>query len=609
LAEEIRLDVVSVAHNRGLQEAARDMKGLRGESDRVADSFGETGDAAFDLDRSIADLRVEQQRLNEEFKRTGDTSVIRELKARRAELNELVRIAKETALPADDDGFGFDLGGKGMRPRTAMIASVVGLVVAASPAIGAAVAGAVTGAVGGLGVIGGVAAASKDPRLREAAKGFSEAISEEFFSSGSAFVGPAIRSLDILEAAFRNLHLGDMFAQAAPFVEDLAEGIAGFAEGLGRGFNSALARSSEIIPVLADGIAELGDGLGDMITYMAESKGAVEGLRFLFDLLGATARVLGATVDFLATTFVDMAQIVARVSGVFEDFFDRIGVLGGLFRYANDWAEKFSGTSEEVTNVLYKLEPAQLGFNRAIEDLEPPARNAREEMALLNDQIRNYLGLALSLDEATLAVEQGFADFKETLKENGKHWNDNTQASRNNEAAFNSQLRTIMAMHDSQVKLTGDVKAANETYAKNVEKLLAMAKQAGRTKKELEELEGRYLVAITVQTGVAAVANAISSAFNLFGGGKRRAAGGPMAAGESYLVGERGVPEVFTPRQSGFMHPSVPAFNRAAGGSSGGSQMRTTWIDGDAVVRALIIHIARVVQSQGGHGALLGIRA
>jgi hypothetical protein len=43
------------------------------------------------------------------------------------------------------------------------------------------------------------------------------------------------------------------------------------------------------------------------------------------------------------------------------------------------------------------------------------------------------------------------------------------------------------------------------------------------------------------------------------GGNNLRASGGPVMGGKSYMVGERGVPELFTPSQSGMVSPPASA--------------------------------------------------
>src|SRR5690606_19374343 len=60
---------------------------------------------------------------------------------------------------------------------------------------------------------------------------------------------------------------------------------------------------------------------------------------------------------------------------------------------------------------------------------------------------------------------------------------------------------------------------------------------------------------------------------DLFGGllggfGGKRAAGGPVASGSAYLVGERG-PELFVPKTDGFVMSNAATAAMSAGGGGG----------------------------------------
>jgi hypothetical protein len=72
---------------------------------------------------------------------------------------------------------------------------------------------------------------------------------------------------------------------------------------------------------------------------------------------------------------------------------------------------------------------------------------------------------------------------------------------------------------------------------------------------------GKVMETMGMPTGVGTLAGA----FKAYGGGK--AAGGDVAAGVTYLVGERG-PELFTPRSSGLITPNAKLANLAPGAPS-----------------------------------------
>ena len=77
---------------------------------------------------------------------------------------------------------------------------------------------------------------------------------------------------------------------------------------------------------------------------------------------------------------------------------------------------------------------------------------------------------------------------------------------------------------------------------------------------------------------VKGVSNVLS---NVFGGG--RAVGGPVMAGTSYLVGERG-PEIFTPSSTGNITPN----NKIGGGNTVINLNVTGAIDPEGTARTII---------------------
>lgn len=70
-----------------------------------------------------------------------------------------------------------------------------------------------------------------------------------------------------------------------------------------------------------------------------------------------------------------------------------------------------------------------------------------------------------------------------------------------------------------------------------------------------------------------------------------RAHGGPVAAGQAYVVGENRRPELFVPSQSGFIHPTVPAGGSGGTGPTIVIQVNSV-LDGQIVARSVTRHQA-----------------
>jgi hypothetical protein len=581
MAEEIRLDVVSVAHSKGLKDAAGDLGRLSTESDKAAKGLHRAADESFNLDRAIAEARVELQRTNEEFRRTGDTTLFRNMRRQRSELAQLLKVASEGAR----SGGGlfdriFDFGGKGIRPRNALIAGAVGAVAILSPLIGAMIGGAVVGAVGTGGMVGGIAAASKDPRVRTAAKEFGSVVTSEFFRSGDAFVEPVVKSLGMLGGTVQNLDLAGALAKGAPSVEIIANGIADLAENTMPGLNKMLERSPQAAAIAAQGFSDIGDALSEMLTDIAETEGSMEGLRALFDMTSGTIRVLGNTVSWLGDRFLSWNQANAAVSGSFEDISEWWPLLIPMqkaMEYSNNQAEKWMGTGENMTEVMFKLSGSTSDLTTRIGAASaswvPYAGQveiARKHQEQLNEAMQKSISIALSLDNANLGLQQAMLDLGEQLEANKGKWSTTTQAGLDNRRALLNAVEAAERKRQADIASGKSADAANAAYQRTIDKLKDMARKAGISEQALRDLVGDYNVTVHYRTaGSYKPPAAILEA-------KGRATGGPVGAG-TYVVGERG-PEVLELGQGsrGHVYPSIGAYSggRGRGSSSGGGSVR-----------------------------------
>ncbi len=112
------------------------------------------------------------------------------------------------------------------------------------------------------------------------------------------------------------------------------------------------------------------------------------------------------------------------------------------------------------------------------------------------------------------------------------------------------------------------IRTADAAYDQQLQKLLAIAKQAGDTQAALDKLAGTYTITVRQDVQISNQinkANAIDKAIAKAIGG--RASGGPVMAGTPYIVGEQG-PELYVPSQSGKIIPN--------GMGAGGGAAQTT---------------------------------
>jgi len=629
MARDLNIDIYTQAHLDGLDNAALGLDQTARSADKTGSSFRNMKQDAETLNKTIAVTKTKVQELNAEFAKSGgsDKSIFGDLKKERSFLAELERIKRELSK---DQGWALALGsnagagfGDGFLSalsatplRTKAIAALVAVGVAASPALGAAVAGAVTGAVGLGGIAGGIAAASKDPQIRMAAKHFSTTISKEFFSSGSAFVEPTVAALDILEKAFQDLDLGSSFARAAPFVEDVARGIAGLATKFMPGFNKALDDAGPILEALGRELPEIGDALGDMLADMAGSDGTLEGFIFLMDVIEGSLRAVGATLHFLGEVFENAIQAMRLHTDVLLIQFGKIPILGDKLRefkghlddlsvgqrnvvVATDDMTKavrfFTPEARESTKILVEQAYTSMIAAAEFEHLRYMTEQAKLELARFNQEVEDAFNVEMTLDEATLRVQQGMLRLKDTLKENGKHWETNTEKGLANREALLSQVKALDGARQAMVTKAGsDTKAIDAINAKfnaQILVIMSMARTAGAGKDVLNDLAGSYLIDVKAPTVVTAKdkVNDLHTALNNlpslktlyvrtiyqeFRQGERsstgRQHGGDVLPHHTYQWQEKRPEVLVMGAQKGHVFPSVDAYKKAMGNGGGG---------------------------------------
>lgn len=544
------------------------------------------------LDQRIKTARVSVQTLSREFARTGEAQVLKDLNAARRSLSTLERTKSElaafeaTAIMAAAGLVRRFVGSISdtlsqvpemlSKAKGPILIALVGLVAVFTPVLGAIIAGAVAGSAVGGGIIGGVLSAVKDPRVKAGFQSFARDVGDEFFSGGHAWVDPILRSLDILRDGFVGLNLGDVFAKAAPFLEDLAKGIVALVQNAMPGFIKVMDKSGPIVKIIADGLADVGSSWSDFLTDVITSKGTLEGLDALFGAIAGSIRIVGSALQWLGDVFHDFKAVDDEFSHFWSALLvdtspqgrhNALGRVGDAAFGAAPKLHDFATTADQAAKAAKHAATETDLYRTALQDLEKPVGDA------IADQ--------LSLDQAHLAVAQGFADLAQTIKDNGRHWDDNTQAARNNRTAVYDMIGTLEAERLAAIKHSDGTQAAkdkiNAAYDQQIKKLLDLARKAGATRAELDKLSGTYYINIIttmIQRGKSTPEGEVI-AHNPNARRSGRAAGGPVLAGRVYSVAEQRS-EVFTTRQTwqapadGWVTPMAAASGGPTG--NGGTQ-------------------------------------
>ena len=595
-------------------ETARFLRGgveTEGIVRKVSASIEELGDEVDEAGRDMDQLALNTAVAKKSVDDLGDKALTAtvQLKVLEHQLHATGRAASGMDLTPDAGGMAAGAGGGGAagrraiettssfdlpRLRTAMFTTLISGAVMASPIIGAMIAGAITGAVGLGGIAGGIGMASKDPRVRAAARNFGDDIAEEFFSGGAAFVQPTIDSLNLLEDAFKDMDLGGSFAKLAPHVTTIAAGLGNLGRNIMPGLNEMFDRFGPFAAVLADGFGDLGTQIGDFFNRLSRSQGAVMGLESAFDFLNGSIKALGVILEFLSNRYVEFIDFIIFTSGVLEDL-----PLPGQ--------ENMRRLNDEFTEMRNRVAGQAPAVNQAAGEW----RSYTEAIEDANRAMEDNISLMLAQDNANLGLAEAMADFGETLEENGRHWDTSTEKGRANtrglldavgaaERKRQADIRTGIQMGLSAEEASN---RANTAYNKTIAKLRDMAIRAGLTGKALDDLVGDYYVNVHIRTSGSFYTPPKSVLEQ-----KGRAAGGPVDAGELYRVNELGM-EWFRPNVSGEV---IPLSGMQASGGWGGmaisAQPFVLNIPGHRAFQDLFDQVVREVGDRGGTLAVIGIR-
>lgn len=558
------------------------------------------------LQAEISKSKVRIQELRQEVAKTGDTSLFGDIRKEEAKLRNFERTLKSLA-PQVGTSFTSAIGDSLSGSLPKLMPVVIGAVVALAPILGAAIGGAVVG-IGGLGgVAGGLFAASKDERVRAAASDLGKHISTSFFSSGASFVDPIMASVKILEKDFDQLDLGKTFQLASPFVTEFAAGIGGIATEFMPRFNRVLVDGKPAIDLFAQELPKIGTALGDLGVKLADSKGSIDGVNALFSLVTGTIEGTGSALAWLSDRYHDFNVTMVNVSGFLEKFDRLLGDSQGAAA-ARDDADAFARVSQgaEQAAIHFDTLSGAEKYNAAMAlKLSAATFDAARQVKAMDDAVHNLFNTENSLADAHLAVAQGFLDLQKNLVKGKKNWSDNTDAGVANQKMLQAQIELIQRERDAQVASANGNKAAidsaNATYQTQLQRILAIGKAAGDSQAQLDKLAGEYDVNVVVnmvagvQKGVADLGGLIAKALSAVGI-KHKAAGGPVVAGQPYIVGEER-PELFVPSTNGYIQPRVPA----GGGAANPTVVISFAPTGNSLFDALLTELRKYIRVQGGN--------
>jgi len=219
-------------------------------------------------------------------------------------------------------------------------------------------------------------------------------------------------------------------------------------------------------------------------------------------------------------------------------------------------------------------------LNGQLGPLGASADDAANSIGKLNTQIDTFINKSLQSDKAAIAYQADIDALSQSIQQNGRNWDINTAAGRANQQALLDGITAAEQKRQADIDAGKDAVQAAQDYNQEVDALLAIAQKGGDAKSVLDALKGKYEIDVQEYYTTHFI-NEGTPPSQFFHG---LAGGGPVNAGQPYIVGENG-PEIFMSDVGGQIIPndvakklgSAPPGFKASSATGGGSGAMVTF--------------------------------
>lgn len=372
---------------------------------------------------------------------------------------------------------------------TEVKAAIVAGIIGALPFVSAGLAGAVTAGVG-IGFAGlGTFLAFQFEEVRERGTDFADAIRTRLIEAAKPFGTTVIAAMDTIENRV-NTRIGplldNIFAKSAPFVGMLTEGLLG---GIEKILSVIESRMDDIGPLVEEAGA----------AFEVLSMAVAETLRILIDTGEAGQEGFRDLVYFTGILVLNLAQVIGFLSEVYgtlrnmaEDpviaFF-----MGPLFPMFVDSSNDAASSTNTLTNSSNAL-------STEFEGLIPKTQKQEQELKRMAKALEDASKATIGLLQNQVDFERSLDDISDSLKENGKTLDINTEKGRQNVEEFISGLKEAQEVAQDRLE-AGELTAqqAAELYNQEIAQIRALATQAGITSSQFDVLFGDIINVAQIQ--------------------------------------------------------------------------------------------------------------
>lgn len=523
------------------------------------------------LDHDIKSAKDSLQVLAREFAKAATASerlaLSKQMKRESSNLSTLTKARNLLPKPEELVKEGAEAGGflsrgigKAIAENPYMTAGISAAVIAGAPFIGAVIAGAVVGAAGAGGIVGGIAIAKNDARVKSAWTDFAGNAKSVLQNAAAPFVPAVVKAVDLAGDEFDKLTptIRSVFTDSARYLEPLTRGVMGFIDRMAPGFAKAVAAASPIFTMLQNKLPEIGEEIGNLFDSLSDNaNGGAQALGTVINVLDSSLGALTFSINALAEGW---------------DFLDRIGGLNFL---------KLIGVVDQVPPSMNAAQVAAKGFNEQTKATEAAAKAATDKIDGLIKAMDEFADTNISVYDAETNARSAIDEATKSLKKNGETHSLASSKGRANRDTIVSLANSFNTVTTANDKANTSAKQASSTYDRQRASFIRAAEAAHYTSAQANDLADKMLKLpknkiINISSNAAAAKHnidTVAAALNRIPRNVRiamsvtgnksvsasaaalrkqeaRAGGGPVQRDQPYLVGEEG-PELIVPQTDG----------------------------------------------------------
>lgn len=352
-------------------------------------------------------------------------------------------------------------------------AALIGMAIAASPGIGAAISAGIIGGAGGLGILGGVALASRHPMVKAAGTSLGQTLMSGLESDAGSFVQPALRSVDLIENRFQQLR---------PKIQKIFSNTSGFLEPL---VNSSTKAIGSILGGLEKLTSEGGpvmDSIGRSIEIVGASFEKAAGIVAggSEDAANSTdqmAESLGSLIVVTAGVVRGLTKVASVIVDVNTEINDAATFLPKLFGWMDSGADSASAAAPPIRQV-----------GEAILSAGEAAGEAGQSMATYGEKMADAADKGRGYFDSQTDVAKSIRAAKKALDDNGKGLGTNTEKQLENRDAISKVGRSLVKAYGDYVALNGEGAQASRIASRNRAEFVRLATQFGLTARQANAL-------------------------------------------------------------------------------------------------------------------------